>query len=71
MSSAAPASAPGAPPAPPSADGDKDDRLVSVGRVRGLLMTPEVGAGGAAILVFIGFTLGSRPWVSWRSRWRC
>lgn len=64
MSAAAPASAPGAPPAPPPSDGDKDDRLVSVGRVRRLLMTPEVGAGSAAVLVFVGFTLVSPVFAS-------
>jgi simple sugar transport system permease protein len=59
--------APGAPPTPappPSPSEDKDDRLVSVGRIRRLLMTPEVGAGGAAVLVFIGFTLISPVFAS-------
>lgn len=56
-----PAQAPIEPAPPPE---EKDDRLVSVGRLRQLLMTPEVGAGGAAILVFLGFTLASPVFAS-------
>jgi simple sugar transport system permease protein len=52
-------------PAPPPKDSDgADDRLAKVGRLRQLLMTPEVGAGGAAVLVFIGFTLVSPVFAS-------
>lgn len=49
---------------PPPPPGGKDDRLASVGRIRQVMMTPEVGAGGAAILVFIGFTLISPVFAS-------
>ncbi|WP_422116175.1 ABC transporter permease [Brachybacterium sp. UNK5269] len=55
----APQSPESPPPSPPSSADGTDDRLVAVGRIRRLLMTPEVGAGGAAVLVFIGFTLVS------------
>ncbi len=54
----------GSPQTPPSPAEDKDDRLVAVGRLRSLLMTPEVGAGGAALLVFIGFSLISPVFAS-------
>lgn len=60
----APAGAPHGQSPTPAAPDDKDDRLVAVGRMRRLLMTPEVGAGGAAILVFIGFTLVSPVFAS-------
>lgn len=60
----APAGSPHGQSPTPATPGDKDDRLIAVSRVRRLLMTPEVGAGGAAILVFVGFTLASPVFAS-------
>ncbi|MCA4134802.1 ABC transporter permease [Arthrobacter sp. M4] len=41
-----------------------DDRLVQVGRIRRIFMSPEFGSAAAAIIVFIGFSVIAPPFAS-------